>query len=240
VAARDMAKTGLRRLGIGVAVIAIVAVAVGLTAAGGSGDTASGATLTTSGQGSVSFTPDTASLSFGASSQRRTATAAVAANATVMNAILAAIKAAGAQDVSTDAVSLGPTTNQGSTEIVGFWASNSVQGSIAVDQSPKLIDAAVGAGATSISGLSFGSSGDLESMYRSALKAAVAQARARAVAMAAAAGVTLGPVVSISSNQDYSTATAVPTAQPASGASTPVLAPTEQVTASATLVFSVS
>ncbi len=237
MAPRDMAKTGLKRLGIGVTALAILAVAVGLTAAGGSSDTASGATLTTSGEGSVSFTPDTASLSFGASSQRRTATAAVAANATVMNAILTAIKAAGAQDVSTDAVSLGPTTNPGSTAIVGFWATNSVQGSIAVEQSPKLIDAAVGAGATNVSGLSFGSSGDLESMYRTALKDAIAQARARAVAMAAAAGVTLGPVVSISSNQNYSSATAVPTAQ---SAPTPVLAPTEQVTASATLVFSVS
>jgi uncharacterized protein len=235
-----MAKTGLRRLGIGVAVFAIAAVAVGLTAAGGSGDTAGGATLTTSADGSVSFTPDTATLSFGASSQRRTATAAVAANATAMNAIVAAIKAAGAHDVSTDAVSLGPAMNPGSSTIVGFWASNSVHGTIAVDQSPQLIDAAVGAGATNVSGLSFGSSGDLESMYRAALKAAIAQARARAAAMAAAAGVTLGPIVSISSTPNYATATAVPTAQPASGSSTPVLAPTEQVSASATLVFSVS
>jgi len=234
-----VARTAVRRLAIALAAFALLATAVGVTATGGAGGTTPPATLTTSGEGSVSFTPDVASLSFGASSQRRTATAAVEANAVAMNAIVAAIKGAGAKDVSTNAVSIGPAMNQGSTAIVGFWATNAVQGSIDVGGAAKLIDAAVAAGATNVNGPSFSSSGDVEGMYRQALKAAVAQAKARAATLAAAAGLALGPLISISTNQNGATASAVATPASSPTVSTPVIAPTEQVSATVTLVYSV-
>jgi uncharacterized protein len=227
----------LSRLAVAAAVLAVVAIIVGLTATGGSGQTPPTATVTTSGNGSVTFTPDTATLDFGATSQRKTATAAVDANATLMNAILAAIRAAGATKVSTNSVSIGPETNQGSSTIIGFSASNSVEGSVPIDGSAKVIDAAINAGATSVNGLSFSTTGDVEAMYRQALKDAVAQARARAAALAAAAGLNVGSVVSISTDS-YATATPTATAAPAS-VPTPVVAPTEQVSASVTVVFSI-
>jgi uncharacterized protein YggE len=64
-----------------------------------------------------------------------------------------------------------------------------------------------------------------------------AQARRRAQVLADAAGVQLVRLVSIDPSPNYATTTATPTA--ATAPSTPVLPPTQQVTASATLVFAV-
>ncbi len=233
-----MARTKLRRLGIATVILAVTAAVVSLSAAGGSGPTSAGATLTATGSGSVTFVPDTATLDFGASTQRTKADAAISANAGAMNAIIAALKQAGASHVSTNTVSLSAQYNREQTAITGFQTSNSVHASVAVDQVGKIIDAAVAAGATNINGPSFASSIDLESLYRTALRSAIVQARARAGVIADAAGVTLGHIVSIDPGSNYG-ATAVP-ASASSPPSTPVLPPTQQVTASVTLVFAAS
>jgi uncharacterized protein YggE len=236
-----MKKQSSRRLIVVVAGIAVIAAVLTVTASGGSRAAApSTATLTVTGNGSVTYAPDNATLSFGASSQRKTATAATAANATVMNALLTGLQNAGAQKISTDQLSLGPDYPQGGGAIIGFTASNSVQASTAVGRIGALMDTAVAAGATTIGWPSFSSSKDQSALYNTALRTAVTQARAQAQVLAADAGVTLGPLVSVTPN---SSAPPVPIAGSSASAAeppTPVVPPTQSVSASVTLVFSVS
>lgn len=154
-----------------------------------------------------------------------------------MNAIIDALKTAGAHDVATQGLSLSVRYTKDGTSIVGFSAANSVQGSVPVAKVGSVIDAAVAAGATNISGPSFSKTGDTESMYRTALHQAVTQARERAQVLADAAGVRLVRIVSIDPSPNYSTAT--PTAAATTG-STPVIPPTQAITATVTLVFAVA
>lgn len=223
--------------------LALGVATIGVASSGGASRQVSpaGATLTATGTAAATFVPDVANLSFGSSVDRQKADVAISANAAVMTKVIDALKNAGARDLGTDAVSLtilhplnDPTT------ITGFEASNIVHATTSVDQMGALIDAAVAAGATNISGPYFSSSGDLEGRYRAALREAVAQARERAQALADAAGVTLTRLVSIEPNAQGPVAVA-PTAVAAAsaGATTPVISPTQNVTASVTLVFAI-
>lgn len=231
-------RTGkLRRLGVALVVLAVCAAVLSVGASSGASPSTS-ATLTATGSGSVAYTPDTASLTFAASSQKSTAAGAIAANATAMNSIIDALRRAGARNVSTEGLSLSTRYNKDGTAIVGFQAGNSVQGSAAVANVGSVIDAAVAAGATNIGGPSFSTSSDVEGLYRTALRQAVAEARGRAQVLADAAGVHLLQLVSIDPGSSPATVIATPTA--ASPPSTPVLPPTQQVTASVTLVFAVA
>ena len=60
-----------------------------------------------------------------------------------------------------------------------------------------VLDAAVADGANSLNGLTFGVSNE-DALMDEARRAAVAEAKARAELLASAAGVTLGPIISIS------------------------------------------
>lgn len=231
---------GVKRLALAAGVVGVVAAIATVSASGGSrAGATSSATLTVGGSGAVSYTPDTATLTFGASSQRKTAVAAAAANAIVMNGVLAALQRAGATNVSTNELSVGPAYAQGTSGIVGFSAGNSVQGTTTVDRIGALMDTAVAAGATTIQGPSFSTTKDQSVLYKTALRAAVAQAKAQAQVLADDAGVTLGPLVSITPNSYSPVATAQPASAPAP-TSTPVIPPTQSVSANVTLVFSVS
>lgn len=226
----------VRRLWIVFLVLAATAV---LSVSASSGATPStSATLTATGSGAVSYTPDNASLSFGANAQKATAAGSIAADATAMNAIIDALKKAGARNVATQGVSLSVRYNKDATAVVGFEASNSVQGTVAVADVGSVIDAAVAAGATNINGPTFSTTADVESLYRTALRKAVVTARERAQVLADAAGVRLVRIVSIDPGSSYVPTTASPVST--SATSTPVLPPTQEVTASVTLVFAVS
>ena len=216
--------------------LAVVASVVSVGASGGAAPAVS-ATLTSTGSGSVPYTPDGATLTFSASTSKPTAVGAIDANATAMNAVIDAIKRAGATDVSTEGLSLSARYNKDGTAVVGFQAGNSVQGKVAIAKVGSVIDAAVASGATGISGPTFSTSSDLESLYRTALRQAITQARERAQVLADAAGVRLVRIVSINPASNYAVATATPVA---TSSGTPVLPPTQNVTASATLVFAVA
>ncbi|HZO34589.1 MAG TPA: SIMPL domain-containing protein [Gaiellaceae bacterium] len=227
------------RLAVAFGAVAVIAAVATVSAWGGSRPAAaSTATLTVSGSGSVTYTPDIATLSFSASSRRKTAVAATAANATLMNAVLAALQGADAQKISTNQVSIAPAYAPGSGDLVGFTASNSVQASTSVDRVGALIDTAIAAGATSVQGATFSSSKDPSALYRTALRTAVAQAKAQAQVLADDAAVTLGPLVSITPGSSAPIVTATPTS--ASPPSTPVVPATQSVSASVTLVFGIS
>jgi uncharacterized protein YggE len=155
-------------------------------------------TITVTGNGSITTVPDRASFSFTVDSRAATAKAALAQNAEAAAAVIAALKNAGvaSRDLQTGQVSLSPQLSDDGTTVVGYAASNSVTAATALAKAGALVDAAVGAGATGVSGPSFTRS-DADSLYGDALKAAVANAGDKAKTLAAASGLTLGAVQTV-------------------------------------------
>src|SRR3954447_858995 len=102
--------------------------------------------IVVTGDGSVTSVPDRALVSFGVSTDARTASAALRGNAAEMTKVIAAIKGQGiaAADVRTEVVSLSPRSSQNGESIVGYEASNSVSTPIRnIDKAGSVIDAAV-------------------------------------------------------------------------------------------------
>ena len=163
-----------------------------------SADTTPCRTITVTGSGSVVAVPDRASFQFTVDTRGATATAALAANADTEQAVVAALKNAGvaAADLQTTDVSLSPQTTQDGTKIIGYAASSSVSVTIPIDRAGAVVDAAVKAGADSVSGPSLSLS-DQDALYNDALKKAVANAQTKAAAIADAAGLNLGSVQTV-------------------------------------------
>ena len=224
-------------------VAAPVVLAVALAAATLPGSASSAAAeaggITVQGTASVTSVPDRAELSFGVESQGQTAKAALAANATEMRKVIAAVKAAGGTDVKTQSVSLSPRYNE-TNEVQAFVATNSVSAAIGdVAKAGAVIDAAVNAGANQVYGPSL-STGDLTELYRQALKAAVANARANAQVLAAAANVSLGRVTAIVEGGGGPQPLPYAADKAMAVESTPIEPGTQQTTASISVTFAVS
>ncbi|HEU5278753.1 MAG TPA: SIMPL domain-containing protein [Gaiellaceae bacterium] len=155
--------------------------------------------ITVSGTGSTRVTPDRASFVFGTVSQAETAGAALGASSQAVARVVAALKNAGVAqaDIQTADVSLMPRMNEKGDAIVGYTASNAVSVRVMkLGDAGHVVDAAVGAGANQVSGPDLLVS-DQDAAYRTALKAAVADARSKAEALAGAAGSTLGKITAI-------------------------------------------
>jgi len=218
----------------------VLALAVGAaTLPGAASSAAAEATggITVQGTASVASTPDRAELSFGVESQAETARAALSANAAEMRKVIAAVKAAGGANVTTQSVSLSPRYNE-RNEVQTFAAANTVSATTAIAKAGSLIDAAVAAGANQVYGPSLTVT-DQSERYRQALRAAVADARVSAQALAAAANLSLGRVTAIvesgSSPQPFAVADKAMEA-----GSTPIEPGTQQTTAVVTVTFSLS
>ena len=135
----------------GLAVVALAG-AVGLPELAGAQDAADGEnTVTASGVGTVTAVPNEVRMSFGVESRAPTAKAAVAANADAMRKVINALRQARAREIATEWVSVYPASSEDTT-IDGYSASNSISAVSDADDAPALIDAAVGAGANSLSG----------------------------------------------------------------------------------------
>ena len=226
-----------------VAVPLVLAAALAAATLPGSASSAAAETeaggITVTGTASVSSVPDRAELSFGVESQGQTAKAALAANATEMRKVIAAVKAAGGTDVKTQYVSLSPRYNE-TNEVQTFVATNSVSASIKdLAKAGAVIDAAVSAGANQVYGPSL-SSGDQTERYRQALKTAVANARASAQVLAAAANVSLGRVTAIVEGGGAPQPLPYAADKAMAVESTPIEPGTQQTTANVTVTFSVS
>jgi uncharacterized protein YggE len=203
------------------------------------GDTTTPANVVTvGGHGSVTATPDEATVSAGVRTDAATAAAALAQNAQVATAVIDALKHAGGQDLQTQQVSLYPQMDdQG--KVTGYVAQNTISAKAKIADAGGLVDAAVGAGANTVDGPSLSVS-DQDAIYRAALKKAVADARARAQAIAEAGGFGLGQVTSVtesSATQPIVYDRAAPMA--AKGAATPVEPGTQDVTADVTVSFAI-
>jgi uncharacterized protein YggE len=196
-------------------------------------------TITVTGNGTVTSVPDRAEVGFSIETRAKTAAGALAQNADEASKVIAALKAAGvaAADIQTSQVSLSPQTTPDGLTIVGYSASNSISVRSAIGAAGKLIDTAVAAGATSVSGPSLSLS-DLSGLYRDALKKAVADAKLKAQALADSAGLSLGGVQTI---VEGAGATPLPMAGKLdAGSSTPIEPGTQDVQATVTVTFAAS
>ena len=112
-----------------------------------------------------------------------------------MQKVIAALRANGGKDVTTQTVSLSTAFDQNG-QPNGFVASNVASAETTLDDAGALIDAAVAAGANTVYGPSLSRS-DADALYRQALAKAVDDAKARAEILAKAAGRSLGRVTAI-------------------------------------------
>ena len=229
-------------------VVALLAAAVALGAvirpgsAQGTAESAPTGGITVSGTATSRAVPDQATFSFGVQTEGASAKAALDANSARMALVIAALKRAGIaeKDLQTQDVSVMPRQNE-LGQISGYYANNSVQALVRkVAGAGAVVDAAVGAGANQSSGPSFDQSGR-DAVYRSALRAAVADARTKAQALAAESNASLGRVTRI---VEGFAAEPVPmydraVAQSAK-AETPVEPGTQEVQATVTVTFELS
>jgi uncharacterized protein len=217
--------------------LAVALLAGGADAATTTSSTAAAATVTVSGTGTVTAVPDQASFSFTVQTKAATAAGALARNATDTRAVIAAVEKAGVAeaDVQTTQVSLDPVQSNDGTSIVGYTAFDTITVTkLSIAKAGAIVDAAVGAGANSVSGPSLTLSSQ-DALYAQALKAAVAQAKGKAEALAGAAGRTLGEVVTI---VEGGGSAPIPFAVGAAAKdSTPIEAGTQDVQATVTVTY---
>lgn len=217
--------------------IAVAAVALVGGASAATTPSSSTTTVTVSGTGTLTAVPDRASFSFAVQTKATTATAALSRNAADTRAVIAAVQGAGvpAADVQTSQVSLDPVTSSDGTTIVGYTASDTITVTkLSIAKAGQVVDAAVGAGATSVYGPSLTVSSQ-DALYNQALKAAVAQAKSKAQALADAAGETLGAIVSMTEGGGSAP---VPFGKSAGeAASTPIEPGTQEVDATVSVTF---
>jgi uncharacterized protein YggE len=157
--------------------------------------------VTAVGEGVVKRAPDRAWVTIAAESRAKTPGDAQKLNADAMTAVLAKIKGAGigADAIRTSSYELRPEFDYANNRqtLRGYVAQNAVE--VRVDDLPKLgniLELAVGAGATTVSGIRF----DLKDRSKAeaeALQQAVADARAQADVAAQAAGLKIERVVRV-------------------------------------------
>lgn len=205
-------------------------------------------TIVVPGVGRVVFRPDVASLRLGVVVVRPTAGEARQAAAATMTAVVDALRAGGVdpKDLRTSLVSLDAVRDYSSERgprVTGYQLSNAVEATVrTIDAAGSLIDAALGAGATSLDGLSFRLA-DPRDALAEARRLAVADARGRAETLALEAGVQLGRVVAMSEGGFVAPGPPYPIAalqmKSVSDVATPVEAGTDELSVAVTVTFAI-
>ncbi|WP_246372049.1 SIMPL domain-containing protein [Marilutibacter penaei] len=160
-----------------------------------------GTLLSVSATGEARRNPDIATLSTGVVTRAAGADAAMQANATQMEAVMAALRGAGiaARDIRTSGVNLYPQyRHEGDTPtITGYQASNTVDVTVRdIGSLGEVIGTLVDAGANQVHGPSFDVD-DKTGALDEARRDAVEQARARAAVYADALGLRVRRIVSL-------------------------------------------
>jgi len=165
-------------------------------------------TLSITGHGEVSLTPDIAYIYVGVHTEHEVAGTAVADNNEQAQTVIDALRAAGikAEDISTSNFSLWYSQNydfEGKPTDAKYVVDNSVFITVRnLDQLGDILGTAIDAGANSVNGISFDVS-DKEAALADARAQAVADARTQATELAGLAEVELGEVQSISMYGGY-------------------------------------
>ncbi len=140
---------------------------------------------------------DSASLGFSVSRERRSRGAALRAVAAGLRGVIAAVQTVpgvGPGDVTTGRIAVRRST-RGAKAL--YRASEGIGVTLhQPDKAGELVAAAIGAGASGVSGPSY-FVGDTEAAFSAALGAAFDKAKGRATALATRAGATLGPALTI-------------------------------------------
>jgi uncharacterized protein YggE len=229
----------MKSLAVVASVLAVLV--VGVTGAGGAPSAAPQHSIVVAGQGSIAARPDRAQLSFGVSSDAKTASAALRTNAAEMTKVIAALKSQGiaAADLRTDLVSLSSRYSQNGETVVGYTATNSVSATVRnLAKIGAIIDAAVDAGANQVSGPNLVRS-SAASLYRAALRAAIADARGKARTIAAASGLHIRRISDVAESSAAPSPTPL-MAKASADASTPVETGSTLVEATVTVTFAVA
>jgi uncharacterized protein len=180
---------------LGLALIVALSLAMGprALARGNTGATTAQAsptahTITVSGHGDATATPDMATITVGVQTKGTDAQAALASNSTKLNAVVAAIQG---QGVAADHIKTSNLSLYLDSQTNDYQANHQVTVSLdSVSKVGPVLDAAVGAGANNSWGVDF-SLKDASAQRSQALTAAIADARKKANAMATALGVTV-------------------------------------------------
>jgi uncharacterized protein YggE len=220
------------------------AMAFALLAAPALAQTAAPRTLTMTGSATAKAAPDMADISAGVTSDAPTAAAALAANSASMNRIFTALDRAGIarRNVQTSNFNVSPVYSNpapgAQQRLTGYRVSNEVH--VILEDITKVgatLDALVAAGANQMNGLNFAIK-EPAPLLAKARADAVADAKLRAQQYAVAAGLTLGPIQSLSEGG----------AEPPrpmyrmmamAAAPTPIAAGEESVNASVTIVWEI-
>jgi len=162
--------------------------------------------LVSSGHGETRIAPDRATVIVAVETRAATAAAAGAENARISKATMAALRAAGLTEkdqLTTAGYSVTPEFRYLPNEnpkVIGYVARNTIRAEVRrIDQTGKVIDAALTGGATTIAGVQFTAS-NVDDARRSSIALAVAQACRDADAMARAAGVQLARPLELTTN----------------------------------------
>jgi len=152
--------------------------------------------------GDSRIVPDRALVSVAVESHAESAAKAGAENAAMQTRVIEAVKATGvaAAQIRTAGYNVFPEYAQSSGKgprVTGYRAQNTVQVEVReIANVGKVIDAALGAGATNIGGVNMFAS-NIEPARNEALQKAVAKARSEAEVVATAAGGSLGTLVEL-------------------------------------------
>lgn len=189
-----------------------------------------GTLLTVSAEGLSEGRPDMATINLGVTTEGQSAQAALQENARRMQALTQALRRAGIaeRDIQTSNVSVYPQQQyrEGQTPLItGYQANNSVTAKVRnIDNTGRIIDAAVNAGGNTVNGVSF-SYQDPDAQLDAARRDAVAEARRRAELYASALGMRVHRIVAVQEGGGYAPPVPMPMAarmEAADGASTPI------------------
>lgn len=162
-------------------------------------------TVTVTGSGQVSVTPDVAVVTLGVETEAEDAARALDANSEAMRDLIATLKENGiaAADIQTSSINLYPSYRQdqfegGAPEIGGYIAANTVRVRVRdLTKLGTLLDAAVAAGGNTIQGISFEVSDPTLHLDR-ARELAVEDAERKAQRLASLVDAELGEVLTLS------------------------------------------
>lgn len=170
---------------------------------------AQGTLLTVSAEGKVEGRPDMATINLGVTTEAQTAAAALAENARRMSALTQALRRAGIaeRDIQTSNVSVNPQQQYRENEpplTTGYQANNTVTAKIRnIDNTGRVIDAAVNAGGNTVNGVFF-SYQNPDEQLDAARRNAIAEARRRAEIYASALNLRVHRVVAVQEGGGYS------------------------------------
>src|SRR5688572_21163386 len=168
-----------------------------------------GTLLSVSAEGTSEARPDMATINLGVTTEGQTAQAALAENARRMTALTAALRRAGIaeRDIQTSNVSVYPQQQYVEGQqprITGYQANNTVTAKVrAIDNTGRVIDAAVGAGGNTVNGVSF-TYQDPDAQLDVARRDAIAEARRRAELYANALNMRVVRIVAVQEGGGYS------------------------------------